>query len=334
WSLAELAEKGIEVDEAFVYEALRGLWALQASDRTLYHKSYVGINGLAVSNYIDMRYGVLQGWAGHFLTTKNVLSSEMLMPVGGRRLELEYSLYDLAGRAIADYEANFLSDARTVVIVAKSLELFFPEDKDGIHVYMLGSGDIVKAAVRMLVAIVPDRIGKLTICSPHNAQRAVDELVGVVNNAFELEAEYNQESLFSADMVVAATSNRENMPPAIPTMQVMKPNVVLVTLATNEAPEDFVEHLLAGNGLALCDNTHCVSDRDHQTLALYFSRRGTTLSDKADDYNVRQFCDAVMGNVIRQEGQPVGVFASGMASADALLAAAIFTAHAKEKKLI
>lgn len=143
----------------------------------------------------------------------------------------------------------------------------------------------------MVAAIAPHLVSKVTICSPSKASATVEKLASGVKDLFELVAEDNQENLIHADMVVAATSNREHHPSVIPSKHSMKLNIVVVALATNELPDDFVEHLLSGNGLTLCDNIQCVSERNHQSLALYFTKRGTTLLDQVAGYNIYQFCD-------------------------------------------
>lgn len=141
-------------------------------------------------------------------------------------------------------------------------------------------------------------------------------------------AEDNQQSLKEADMVVAATSNREHNPTVIDSRHSMRDDVVLLTLATKEAPYDLVQHILNGNGLALCDDTHCVFQRCHQSLVLYLQEQGIEMEEALERFQIFQFCDLTSGKVQRIPGMPVLISASGQAAADARLGAAIFEAHA------
>lgn len=171
-------EEGGRRLERFAFDAIQPLWALQSAGRTISHKSYIPVPAEDTTAFLgkqyvgqeDTRFGVLQGRAGNYVATKSVISTKLIQDVGEeRRLVCGLKVMDLAGRDLAHYDGNKLSDLRTVVILVNALLALFPPQKCDIEVYVIGSGDIAKAAVRMLAVIVPDRISKVTICSPNNA---------------------------------------------------------------------------------------------------------------------------------------------------------------------
>lgn len=106
WTEADFDEEDVTVDEQFAFNALQDLWRQQADGLTFDTKSYVPASGEEVAAYLDVpftgqeptRFGVLQGKAGTWLSTKRVLSSAIMTALGQRRLELGITLMDLGNR--------------------------------------------------------------------------------------------------------------------------------------------------------------------------------------------------------------------------------------------
>src|SRR5262245_17458162 len=174
---------------------------------------------------------------------------------------------------LAMLDGTDISAVRTGAYASTVADLFYAPGGPG-QVVIVGAGRIAEAVIRCLDASHAGRIGRISLLArdPNRAQILCERLRGKIT--VELTAARDRRPLRDADLLVTATTARNPVvaPEEIP------PGITTLLLGGDEFPEAYIEAVLA-DGLAYCDSIASVAHRNVQSLALYHSRRKTSLTD-------------------------------------------------------
>ncbi|MCZ8158722.1 MAG: ornithine cyclodeaminase [Rhizobiaceae bacterium] len=217
---------------------------------------------------------------------------------------------------IAILDATGLSAARTGVYASTVLELC-PFDADAGTVFLFGAGPIARQVLLSLAHAMPTRIARvfLRARSPDNARIMARALSPHL--PFELVAVDDNRHLPASDFVITAT----NADRPVFADQDLRRDACLLHLGGDEVPEETLRRILRQGHLG-CDDLATVSRRNSQSLALMFSRAGTTLEALGPHLGILQLSKPEIWP--REAGVPLSVTCVGLPMLDLYAAAAIY----------
>jgi alanine dehydrogenase len=174
---------------------------------------------------------------------------------------------------LAMMDGTDISAVRTGAYASVVADLFYAPRGAGL-VAIIGAGRVAEAVIRCLDASHAGRIGRIALISRHHASAAalVERLRGSVG--IELDAPRDRKALGEADLIITATTARAPVVAA----DELPPGTTTLLLGGDELPESYIESTLA-DGLVYCDSVASVAYRNVQSLALYHSRRGASMSE-------------------------------------------------------
>jgi alanine dehydrogenase len=174
---------------------------------------------------------------------------------------------------LAMVDGTDISAVRTGAYASIVADLFYAPGGPG-QVVIVGAGRIAEAVIRCLDASHAGRIGRITLIArdPNRAQILCERLRGKIT--VELAAARDRRPLGDADLLITATTARN----PVVSFEEIPPGITTLLLGGDEFPEGYIEAVLA-EGLVYCDSIASVAHRNVQSLALYHSRRGTSLAD-------------------------------------------------------
>jgi alanine dehydrogenase len=222
---------------------------------------------------------------------------------------------------IAILDATGLSSARTGVYASTVLPLC-PFDADAVTVFLFGAGPIARQVLLSLAHAMPERIARVILRarSPDNARILARALSPHL--PFELVVVDDNRLLPAADFVITAT----NADQPVFGDQDLRRDACLLHLGGDEVPQETLRRILR-QGHLCCDDLATVSRRNSQSLALMFSRAGTTLEALGPHLGVLQLSKPEIWP--REAGAPLSVTCVGLPMLDLYAAAAIYEKYLK-----
>lgn len=192
-------------------------------------------------------------------------------------------------RPLCVMDGTEISAARTATYASMALELFFPKAGE-LSVFLFGAGPIAEQIIKVLGHFGTGMISKIHVrsrsgVSAHQLVERQRQSLGI-----QLETVADNQKLCECRFVI--TASNANAP--VFDIAEICPNAVVLHLGGDESPADYIQNVLR-TGLAVCDDISLVSRRNSQSLALYFSRMGSTLEQLGPVLgvlNLKDFCDA------------------------------------------
>ena len=189
-------------------------------------------------------------------------------------------------RPVCLLEGTDISAARTATY-ATLIGKFILAGHAGASVFLFGGGPVARRICLALDAVLGPRLDRLWVRTRslatarafvHSLQPITSTIIPVADNA----------NLRKADLVITASNSK------FPLFEHAEigPNATVLHLGGDETPCEFIAHMFE-HGTVVCDDIAMVSARNSQSLALYFSRRGSTLQDQAQDRGVRELADVI-----------------------------------------
>jgi N-[(2S)-2-amino-2-carboxyethyl]-L-glutamate dehydrogenase len=213
-------------------------------------------------------------------------------------------------------DATDISAARTASYATIVVERFL-KGRDQLSLFLFGAGPV---AVKIIMAIdecAGSAVARLLIRSrtADSAERLVARLRAHVS--FHLEAAADIEDLNHFDLIITATNARD---------PVFGPDDIksglILHLGGDETPATHLERTIR-HGLVLCDSVEMVSRRNSQSLALYFSRKGTTLEQIGPLLGIRSLADF---DEPVPESSPIHITCVGLPMLDLYVGAHVYQA--------
>jgi alanine dehydrogenase len=206
---------------------------------------------------------------------------------------------------LAILDGTDISAVRTGAYASVVADLFYAPRAEG-RVVIVGAGRIAEAVIRCLDASHRERIGRITLISrdASRAEALAERLRATVG--IELAAAHDRRPLAEADLIVTATTARG---PVVAAEEIPR-GITTLLLGGDEFPEAYIESVLA-EGLVYCDSVAAVAHRNVQSLALYFSRRGTTMTQAP----IRSLAQEML-HPVWEAGRPVHVSCIGLPALD------------------
>lgn len=222
---------------------------------------------------------------------------------------------------IAILDATRLSAARTGVYASMVFELCAFEARS-ISVFLFGAGPVARAVLLSLAHAVPERIARVTLRA-----RSLDHariLAADMSRSlpFELAVVDDNRLLATSDFVITAT----NADRPVFADEELRRDASLLHLGGDEVPEETLRRILKHGHLG-CDDLSTVSRRNSQSLALMFSRAGTTLEALGPHLGLLQLSKPDIWP--RPSGIPLSVTCVGLPMLDLYAAAAVYEKHLK-----
>lgn len=183
-----------------------------------------------------------------------------------------------------------ISAFRTGTYATTAVEMFLRK-KRGISVFVFGAGPVAQRVIESLNYSSRHIVSEIFVRSRNfdSAARLVAKLSP--KSSISLKAVSDNTTLHECDFVVTASNAKD---PVFDDAEI-KSDAVVLHLGGNEAPEAYLQRVIK-TGQVFCDDVTAVSRRNSQSLALFFSKKGscletvgpmlgiTNLSDVADDF--------------------------------------------------
>jgi alanine dehydrogenase len=126
--------------------------------------------------------------------------------------------------------------------------------------------------------------------------------------------------LREADLIITASNSKY---PLFEDFEIER-NATVLHLGGDEAPCEFISRTLE-HGMVVCDDIAMVSARNSQSIALYFSRRGSSLEAQAPDRGVRELANYLTAE--EHDTGPIHITCVGVPSLDLYVAQYIYESY-------
>ncbi len=220
---------------------------------------------------------------------------------------------------LAIVDATRLSAARTGAYASQVLRLCVTKT-DRINVFLFGAGPIAKAILASLAERGASRIARVHV----RARRleSASALQAALSPAlpFEIVAVEDNHFLPQADFVITAT----NADRPVFADGELKRDACLLHLGGDEVPVETLRRILRQGHLG-CDDLETVSIRNSQSLALQFSRAGSTLQVLGPHLGILELSKTADWRL--DPGSPVSVTCVGLPILDLYVVAALYEKH-------
>ncbi|MCO6181040.1 ornithine cyclodeaminase [Ciceribacter sp. RN22] len=303
-SLAEMKRLGVRLEATALHNAARAAWSDIRSGRAHGLKSVLSFQERDLwsqpefAAYQNDLQGERLGWklsalssvGARYAAVKVVGANAINRRLGKPRSTSTILLLDgFTLRPLCVMDGTEISAARTATYASLALELFFPKIQ-GLSVFIFGAGPIADQIIKILGHFGAGIVSKIYVRSRSgtSARELVarqDQLPGI-----QLEAVADNGNLRNCRFVI--TASNANAP--IFDIAEINPIATVLHLGGDETPAGYIRDTLR-SGLVLCDDVSMVSRRNSQSLALYFSRMGSTLEQLGPLLGVsslKDFCDA------------------------------------------
>jgi alanine dehydrogenase len=127
-------------------------------------------------------------------------------------------------------------------------------------------------------------------------------------------------NLKEADLVITASNSKF---PLFEDAEIER-NATVLHLGGDETPCEFITYALA-HGTVVCDDIAMVSARNSQSLALYYSRRGSTLQAQAQERGIRELADYIA--TASHDTGPTHITCVGVPSLDLYVAQYVYETY-------
>ncbi|MBK5568926.1 ornithine cyclodeaminase [Ensifer sp. SSB1] len=330
-SLAEMKRLGVRLEASALHDAATAAWSDIRLGQAHGLKSVLSFPEAALWNepqfeaYRDTLQGERLGWklsalssvGGRYAAVKVVGANAINRRLGQPRSTSTILLLDsFTLRPLCVMDGTDISAARTATYASMALELFFPKTEE-LSVFLFGAGPIAEQIIRVLDHFGAGIVSKIFVRSRSGA--SARQLVKRHRQSprIRLEAVADNKRLRGCRFVITATNASA---PVFESAEVC-PNAVVLHLGGDETPSGHIQKVLR-SGLALCDDVSMVSRRNSQSLALYFSRKGSTLEQLGPALgvmNLKDFCDAGGGSEF-----PILITCVGLPMLDLYVAAHVY----------
>jgi ornithine cyclodeaminase/alanine dehydrogenase-like protein (mu-crystallin family) len=220
-------------------------------------------------------------------------------------------------RPVCFLEGTDLSAARTATYASLVGQAILSRQATA-NVFLFGGGPIARSICLALDAMLGPRLENLWVRT-RSLETAYDFAQSVNQVAPFVSPVADNANLPLADLVITASNAKY---PVFEAGEVAATAVVL-HLGGDETPVPFLTHAL-DSGTVVCDDIAMVSARNSQSLALYFSRRGSTLEKEAHLLGVREFVDFLSK---APAPGPIHITCVGVPSLDLYMAEYIYEAY-------
>lgn len=326
-----IATSGSALSVAEVHDVLDQAWIDIRNGRALGHKSVLSLPedafwreadfdtrpGEFAGERLGWKLSCLYGANPDFAGVKVIGANAFNRLLGLRRSRSTYILMEkLTMQPLAIIDATALSAARTGAYASQVLSLC-PIKTDAITVFLFGAGPIAEA----ILASLSDRAARpiarvyLKALRLESARALVASLSTTL--PFELIAVEDNRFLVEADFVITATNSDK---PVFADDELRR-DACLLHLGGDEVPVETLRRVLR-QGQVGCDDLATVSRRNSQSLALQFSRTGSSLEALGPHLGILELSKA--SNWRLQPGAPLSVTCVGLPVLDLYVVAALF----------
>lgn len=188
-------------------------------------------------------------------------------------------LFDkLSMKPLCIMDGTDISAARTGAYASIVYETF-RADIEHLRVFVFGTGAVATRAIADLMAHCGDRLDRIYVKAL--TDQSVMALVNAFSEAPRPVVAGRLDDLASCHLIITATNT------ASPLFQGddIADDAVVLHLGGDETPEALIHQTLS-LGTVICDDVASVALRGSQSLALYFSRQGLSLSKEKDRYGI------------------------------------------------
>lgn len=224
----------------------------------------------------------------------------------------------LTMRPVCLLEGTDISAARTATyatLIGKAIL----SRRSGASVFLFGGGPVARSICLALDAVLGPRLENLWVRtrSLATAQAFVHSLDPIASTIIPVTDNAN---LKEADLVITASNSKF---PVFEDAEIDRKATVL-HLGGNETPCEFIADALE-HGTVVCDDIAMVSARNSQSLALYYSRRGSSLQAQAQERGVRELSDFITAD--GHDTGPTHITCVGVPSLDLYVAQYVYEAY-------
>lgn len=320
WSEAALERAGVPITPALINEALKNYWKFFAKGLVGHRKIYVQFD----KDAHGWREGALVGFFSNYSGVKNIHFAPTNSEIGKPLRHIDILLRDkVSGQRLLSLEGKAISNGRTGWFALTCVDLLL-QGKHDIEVFLFGAGPIAEAVILALDDGAAARIKRIAVLSRGGKSNCelVEKLRSKVR--FRLEVVDDRKLLPKANFVITATNAGK---PVFEAYEIAA-NAVTLSLGIDDMPADYFDRLLKAGGLIVGDDMVAIESRNVDSLALFYSRRGTKLTQHGMDDGVKNYADvladpALMKKLETWEG-PANFAAVGLASLDVAVAAHIY----------
>jgi len=153
---------------------------------------------------------------------------------------------------------------------------------DGLRVFVFGTGAVAMKAIADLMTHCGDRLDRIYVKAL--TERSVMALVDAFSEAPHPVVAGSPDNLASCHLVITAT----NAATPLFHEEDIADDAVVLHLGGDETPLELIRETLS-LGTVTCDDVSSVASRGSQSLALYFSRQGLSLSEEKTKYGIINF---------------------------------------------
>ncbi|MDB5536766.1 MAG: hypothetical protein JWQ65_1641 [Devosia sp.] len=308
-SSADLARSGVELDPRLLHERAAQMWRDIGSGQGTGKKSVLlppESAFWALSQHGALRQHFERERLGWKLSTLTAVNSKLASVkivganaanrfVGYPRSCSTILLLDaVTMRPLCLLEGTDISAARTATYATLMGKAILSR-RPGASVFLFGGGPIARSICLALDAVLGPRLENLWVRtrSMATAQAFVQSLQPIASTITPVAG---NAYLREADLIITASNSKF---PLFEDFEIDR-NATVLHLGGDEAPCEFISRAL-DHGTVVCDDIAMVSARNSQSIALHFSRRGSTLEAQAADRGVRELAD-----YLAAEGHDVG----------------------------
>lgn len=222
-------------------------------------------------------------------------------------------LYDkLTMQPISIMDGTDISNMRTASYASIVTEFAF-RDCNSFSVFLLGAGCVAEKVIDDLDAHYGDRVSIAYVKS-----RSIEGATKFAHNAtqrvrFAIQPVNDFDTLKSSDFVITASNARS----PVFNDDFLRDDTVILHLGGDETPTDFITRVL-NTGTILCDDVEMVCHRGSQSLALFFSRQGRSLSMEAKHYKIHNLWDELQEG--KKKAGPIFITCVGLPVLDLYVA--------------
>lgn len=327
----EIAASGCGLSVREVHDVLDQAWHDIRSGRAIGHKSVLslpeeafwqeaGYQGRPVEfagERLGWKLSCLYGANPEFAGVKVIGANAFNRYLGLRRSRSTYILMEkLTMQPLAIIDATALSAARTGAYAAQVLGLC-PVETDGITMFLFGAGPIAKAILASLADRAARQIGRVYLKARRLESATALQASLSMTLPFDVVAVEDNGFLPEADFVITATNSDR---PVFRDHELRR-DACLLHLGGDEVPAETLRRVLR-QGQVGCDDLATVSRRNSQSLALQFSRAGSSLEALGPHLGILELSKTKDWRV--QPGAPLSVTCVGLPVLDLYVVAALF----------
>jgi alanine dehydrogenase len=332
YSAQDMAARGVVLDPVKVQGVANDTWADIAKGLTYGLKSVLSIHENELwerpefvsyrpkfeNERLGWKLSALSSVNGAYGAVKVIGANALNRHFGRPRSTSTILLFDkLTLLPLCILDGTEISAARTATYPVTVMDRFLA-GRDNLVLFLFGAGPIAERTILSLQANAAARISAIYIRS-----RSQDTASGFAERlqqqtSINLRAVNDNSRLRQCDFVITASNS--NRPVFAP--DEIAPSVVLLNLGGDETPEAFVQQAIR-RGTVCCDDMQTVSKRNSQSLARYFSNRGSTLEMLGPLLGIQNLAD-IAPRSVPHPLEPVFVTCVGLPVLDLYLAQYVF----------